>query len=154
LWNTVSSIQVYYPDRPCVCATGEETPEEELKIMRKKCVTRVGKNTITSLINAGMNHAPSPWNFIVIAGSYVRAGLDQKFSYFVEKDKDILFPIVDRKLYFPDGSINGILMHKKTWKEIGEMSEYESLELCKLEWASRAIEKGCTFKGVVGAKIC
>ena len=154
LWNTISSIQVHYPNCPCICATGESTTEEELKTMQKKCVTRMGKNTITSLINAGMKSAPASWNFIVIAGSYVRGHLDQKFSYFVEEEKDVLFPIVDKKMNFVDGTINGILMHKKTFKEVGEMGEYESLELCKLEWAVRAIENGCRFKAIAGTKIC
>ena len=80
--------------------------------------------------------------------------MDQRFAYFFENEKDILFPISDGKTNFVDGTLNGVFINKKTWKEVGEMSDEGSLEEIKLFWALDAIDKGVKFKAIAGSKIC
>jgi hypothetical protein len=149
LKTTLSSIKYSYPDAPVLCVV-QPADLQELQKINTKFVT--GGKTITSLINAGMHNAPSDWNLIVIAGTWVRPLMDRRYSYFVESEKDILFPVVDKKMNFVDGTINGILIHKKTFAEVGDFSD-DQMELSKLYWGSNAIEHGCRFKAIVGTKL-
>jgi hypothetical protein len=154
LRSTVSGIRKRYQGAEVCAAVGEDVYPEELEEMNRFCPTTVGQNTITSLINQGLNNSKSDWTLVVMAGSWVRGRLDQKYSYFVEGTKDILFPIVDGRTNFVDGSINGILIHKDGWKAAGQFCNAENpLSICKLLWATDAIESGCHFKAVIGAKI-
>jgi hypothetical protein len=84
-----------------------------------------------------------------------------KLNQFLNSEKDILFPVVDRKMNFVDGSINGIVVHKKAFKEIGDIAPnslqkvgYNDFEISKLFWAMDAVEKGYKFKAIVGMQIC
>ena len=107
------------------------------------------------LLTRGLENAPcKEWNFVVIAGSWIRMGLDNKCSYFIESEKDILFPIVDRKMNFVDGSINGFLIQKSLFQDIGPFATDHPLEICKLFWAMEAQEKGYKFKAILGTAIC
>jgi len=153
--TTTNSVKHNYQTDQFICVVPNECHADDLKEINKLGKAIKGGDTITSLINAGMEKAPcNKWNFIVIAGSWIRSLLDRKFSYFIESEKDILFPIVNKQTNFVDGSINGILMHKKAFKEIGSFSNDNPLEICKLMWAMDAIEKGYKFKAVLGAKVC
>ena len=152
--TTINSIKHIYHTEKYICVVPEECHVDDLKEMNKFCCTIKGGDTITSLINAGMDKATcNEWNFLVIAGTWIRGGLDKKYSYFIESEKDILFPIVDRQTNFVDGSINGFLMHKKGWKEIGHFPSDNPLEICKLMWTMDAIDKGYKFKAVLGTAI-
>ena len=128
--------------------------KEDVAALKKVYRTYEGKDTITSLINIGMEYAQADWNMLVIAGSYVRPGLDKKFSLFVENDTDILFPIAEGKYLFHKGTLNGIFMRRDTFKLVGDLPEENPLEICKLFWSCVAIEKGCKFKAIAGTKIC
>lgn len=152
--NTAASIQRNYPKAPILCVADSSANADDLKELKKICPTVKGKDTFSSGINAGMKKAPADWNFIVIAGTWVRPQLDIRFSYFMESEKDILFPIADGQYNFVDGTLNGLLIHKKTFKEIGDMASDNPLEICKLMWALDAIALGCVFKAVIGTKIC
>lgn len=154
LESTANSIKNRYSGVPFVCATDETANTQDLKEMRLICPTYKGKGTFSSLINTGMKHAPADWNFIVCAGVTIRSKLDQKFSFFVSSEKDILFPIAENKTYFVDGTLNGIFMHKKTFKEVGDWDEHKDLCMVKTFWALEAIDKGCVFKAIANSKIC
>lgn len=152
--TTINSIRHAYNTEKYVCAVPEECHADDLKEMSKLCKVVKGGDTITSLINAGMDKALcNEWNFLVIAGTWMRGNLDKKYSYFVESEKDILFPIVDRQTNFVDGSINGFLIHKKAWKDVGHMPSDNPLEICKLMWTMEAIEKGYKFKAILGTAV-
>ena len=154
LKNTANSIKSKYYDLPFICvANGAATPEE-LAEMKLICPAYKGKTTISSLINVGMRHAPAEWVFIVFAGSNLPQKLDAKFAFFVNNEKDILFPVVQRKTNFIDGTWNGLYLNKKNFKEIGEFQEIGELDEVKCDWAGRALEKGCRFKAIVGNKVC
>ena len=153
--TTINSIRNNYPESKYCCVVPENYHDEEIKEISKLCDTHRAYNSITSLINKGMEHAPcKEWNFIVTGGSWVRPWLDRKYSYFVESEKDILFPIVDRKMNFVDGSVNGIFIQKKAFLDIGPLATRHPIEICKLFWAMEAQDKGYKFKAVLGAAIC
>ncbi len=148
---------------PRVCITSKDATAADIKEMKKVCPTFKGKDTITSLINAGMKKGHKAWNFFIMEGAFMRRGLLNRFSLFMEDEKDILFPIVmdhdiqgkPIKLYtnFYDCSINGILIHQKMFKKVGDLSE-NPLEISRLWWTMDAIDKGAKFKAVLGTKIC
>lgn len=154
LQSTANSLKIRYPKSPFICSTDSSATVEDLAEMNLICKTYVGKLTISSLINAGMNNAPSNWNIIVMAGTTVKWNLDDKFANFIENEKDILFPVADKKWHFVDATLNGLLIHRKTWREIGNMADIGTLEVVKLMWALNAIEKKVKFKAILGAKIC
>lgn len=154
LKTTVSSIKNHYPNLPYIAVVDEDTTKEDVAEMKKNCPIYKGKNTITSLINVGMRHSPSDWVFMIFAGSNVRPKLDEKFSFYTTNDKDVLFPIANNKYNFIEATLNGLCINKKTFKEVGELSEDGKLEMIKAEWASNAIDYGCRFKAIIGSKMC
>lgn len=154
LQSTANSIKNRYVGFPFICATDDTANTQDLKEMKEICPAYKGKGTFSSLINIGMKNAPAEWNFLVCAGATIRSGLDRKFSLFVENEKDILFPIAENKPYFVDGTLNGIFIHKKTFKEIGNWDEDGDLAWVKTLWALAAIDKGCKFKAIANSKIC
>lgn len=134
LKSTINSIDAYYSGISKVVISDCKDP------------------TITSMINVGMSKAECPeWNFVVLANGSIKPKLDIKYSYFIEATKDILFPIIGRKLNFADSDFAMMLIHKKTFKEIGEFPK-GSVENSKLTWTATAVEKGCRFKGIVGGR--
>lgn len=151
---TVKSIKGRYQNVPFICVTDETINTEDFKELEKICPTYKAKNTFSSMINLGFKHAFAEWNILVMAGTSVRQNLDLKMSNFVDSEKDILFPVAERKYLFHEGTINGLMIHKKTFHTVGEWDTNLSLETSKLLWASDAIEKGCMFKAIVGAKLC
>lgn len=151
--NTAASIRHNYR-YPYVASVMKSMPKEDVKALEKDHVVAVSKkDTVTSVINAGIEACTGEWALLVVAGSWVRPMLDKKFSYFIDREDDILFPVVDRKMNFVDGTINGILIRKETFKKIGPMPEQGPFEVCKLFWAMDAKDRGSRFKAVVGAQI-
>lgn len=160
LQNTVNSIRRTYPKSPHLCVVGKDAIKQELDEMSRFCKTIQGENTITSLINRGMAEVEADWNAIVFAGSWITSGLYRKFCLFVKDQRDILFPVVNRKTNFVEGSMNGLIVHRETFREVGKLpgimhkTGVNDLELLKLFWAIAAIDKGCHFKAIVGMKVC
>jgi hypothetical protein len=153
LKNTVKSIQIRY-EVPCICVTDEGVKENEMRELKALCPVYQGQKTFSSLINLGFDRAEAEWNIVTVAGTVMRPGLDHKFGLFVDSDKDILFPVADGKTNFVDGTINGLFINRKTFKEVGDLSDTKTLELAKALWGAEAIKKGCRFKAIVGSKIC
>lgn len=162
LRSTINSIRSQYPDAPYVCVTEKNTSAEDLDAMRYLCPTYIGSGTITSLLNAGYSFGPAEWNIAVMAGSYVSAGVVRKLFVPVKTNKDIVFAIVpdyDRQgkplnlnSGFVDASLNGLMVHRDTFKKVGSFSD-NPLEVSKTFWAMSALDHGCVFKGVLGVKI-
>jgi hypothetical protein len=162
--GTCRSIRNRYPkDTPVVCVVGSDTTKAELDELKEVCPTYRGKKTITSLLNTAMKKGHKGWNILVIEGTVVRPHLDRRFGFWIEDEKDILFPIVvdyNREGYpvriydkFNEATLNGVCMHQKTFKDIGDFSE-NPLEVSKDFWALEAASKGCRFKAVLGTKMC
>lgn len=160
LKDTVKSINSVYTGCPYLGVVDGDIKKNELTEIGKICDTYKGKNTITSLINTGMKKTSADWNVIVFAGTWLKLALQRKFNLFATNEKDILYPVVDGKYNFVDGSMNGIVLHKKTFADVGEFAdspliseEIDEMTTVKLFWALKAMEKGCSFKGIVGMRI-
>lgn len=147
---SINSLKFGYENSNRVCVVPQDTHADDLKEIKKYNPAYRGGNTITSMINTGMKYAPckNGWNFIITPGLWIKNGLKNKFSTFIETEKDILFPIVNKKANFVDGTLNGILMHRDAFKEIGPFLEEGPLNICKLMWCLSAIEKGFSFKAI------
>lgn len=159
--STLRSISHHYTDTPVVCVVAKETKSTEMKELKKLCPTYKGKTTFTSLINAGV-HKTKEWSLVVVEGSIVRKGLVGKYARFLESPKDVMYPIVvdydgqgrpvDLHTEFYNSSINGLLIHKNTLKEVGDFGD-EPLEMARVLWATRAIAKGVQFKAILGTRL-
>ena len=159
---TIRSIKNNYPDAQYLCITNRNCNVEEFKKMQEICPVLKGKNTITSLINTALRKSKSEWTLIVMEGTPLHRGIDKKYGLFIENEKDVLFSITmeyDKqgrptkiRNNFEDATLNGMLIHKSTFKEIGDFTD-ESIPIAKLFWAVKATEKGCRFKGVLGMRI-
>lgn len=150
LRNTISSTDIYFPEAKVVIVLPSNCKKEDLETASKLKKSYKGGKTTASMINTGMDHAPcSEWNFLLFSKGWVRNRIDIKYSYFVDDEKDILFPIINKNMNFSEADINGLFLHKKAFQDIGNFPDMESLDTSKLFWASGAIKKGYKFKGIV-----
>lgn len=152
--DTANSIKYHYPKIPFISVTSSSSSKEDLIEIKKICPVYKGGETISSIINVAMRHAPNEWVFLIMAGTNLRPKLDSKFSFYVLSEKDILYPVSNYKFNFIDATLNGLFINRKTFKEIGEMQETGPLDKVKLVWAGEAIQHGCKFKAIVGSKMC
>lgn len=158
--NTVRSIQ-HYTTREIICVVGGDTSPSEIKDLKpiSENVYK-GKDTITSLINTGMKRLKHKWGVFMFAGSILKPMVEKRICRFVESDKDIIFPVRDRKMGFVEGSTDCLMINKDTFDLVGELPDVKidkedlnDFEVAKLMWCQQAFEKGCIFKGIVGIKI-
>ncbi len=145
--TTLDSITRWYGDVKTVITTNEDFKTNHPK-------AKVGKKSITSLINVGMLHAPAEWNVVVFAGVRIKERLDQRYSIFMESRRDIFYPLIWGHNSFLDASINGLCIHKETFKEVGKFADDNPLEICKLMWFCKAEDIGCKFKAIAGCRMC
>lgn len=110
-------------------------------------------NSITSMINVGMNRSPGEWNVVVLAGVTIKEKLNDRYSFFMENRRDIFFPLVWGKMDFVKAPLNGLAIHRETFAEVGPFATDNSLELCKLMWFLEATDRGCKFKGIQGTRM-
>lgn len=99
----------------------------------------------------------------VLEGAIIPHGAAEKYSLFIENEKDILLPIVidyNREgipvnLYtdFIKCSLNGLFIHQTAFAEVGPFEDSLDLPIAKMDWGMKAKEKGYTFKAVLGVKI-
>lgn len=149
---TASSIKMKQSNASIICVTRHDIDSESEREIKNICACFKGQNTYTSLLTKGMENCPSEWNLYVISGTFFENKIQKKYSYFVESDKDILFPVVNRKINFVEGTLNGILMHRNALKNIGCFLESNSLEKSKTIWSYNAVCSGYRFKAIVGTK--
>jgi len=163
LKSTRNSIHNHYgKNTPIVCVVPKQSNANEVKISKDICPIVKGKDTVTSLINTGFKHGHKDWNIVVTEGVWVRPNLIRKYEKFLEDEKDIFFPVVasynvqgiPTKIFncFWDCTLDGIMIHQKTFKEIGEFDDGD-LERSRLIWAANALEKGCKLKPILGARL-
>jgi hypothetical protein len=160
--TTYRSIRTHYPTTLIVCAVAKEATEDEIIKIQALCPVYRGNTHFTSLINAGVKNGHKEWNMLVTEGAIVTNGVLDKYARFVESEKDILFAILpDYDLQgkptrlnntFYDCSLNGVMVHQKTYKKIGNLTN-NPLEISRVMWALEAIKYGCRFKAILGIKI-
>lgn len=152
LRRTINSVR-NFSDSPCISVVGKTMSIQDTKNLESYCPVYKGGATITSLIDEGLEKCGTNWGFITVIGSWLTEKKIDKYKYFAKSDKDVLFPVIDRKIYFDEGSINGILINKKAIKEVGKFGdEEEDIRIAKLLWCVAAIDKKYIFKGIVGCK--
>jgi hypothetical protein len=144
--TTLNSITKWYGPANVVVAVPESRHEDWKG-------ARIGGDSITSLINAGMTKPPADWNVVVLAGVHIKEKLDQRYSIFMQDRLDIFYPLVWGRANFLDAPINGLCFHRDTYKEVGPLGNNNSLELCKMMWFLDAHEYGCRFKAVAGTRM-
>jgi len=147
---TTNSIKAEVPNVACLAMVASNTCKNEILELSKYCRVCKGGDMITSLIDAGIKEARRSWCLVVMEGSRIKSTILRKYFYFLKSDKDVLFPVVDRKYLFDEASINGILISKKAYEDIGDLGEGSNIRELKLLWAGRAIDKGYKFKAIVG----
>lgn len=154
LRQTVSSVKFEFPDANVFAMVGNKATDEDVDLLGKYCNVHRGGDSITSLINKGIDVSRTDWNFILVAGSSVKGAAFRKYLYFCRSEKDILYPVIDRKISFDEASINGIMVHRSAFDKVGKFVEdLADLAMAKLLWAYEAIEHGFHFKALVGAKL-
>lgn len=151
---TTSSIEYNSYNRDIIAVVGNDASPHDFKKFKEYCPTYKGKGTMASLINTGFKRLKNEWGLLVISGGRFRQFTERRLSL-VEHEKEIIFPVVDKNYNFLEASLDGILINKKTFEDIGDWPEDEedSLEYSKLVWAATAKERGCKFKAIVGLRI-
>lgn len=132
-----------------IAITKDKVFEEDLFDLKKYSPTFRGGNSTTSMINEGMKRLNTDWKLVVTSSSNVKYSLWKKYQKFLKEEKDILYPVIHKKWKFYDISLNGLLIHKKAFTDIGDFPNEEPL----LTWASNAIDKNYQFKAIVGARL-
>lgn len=160
LRNTLSSICHYSYDRSSIYVVGNDATEDDVHNFQKYCKTYKGEKTITSLVNVGMHKIENEWACIVFAGSRIPPGIEKKWLNFCKKESDVLYPIVEGRYNFVDGSFNGVLINTQFFKKVGCFPSaimhklgMNDFEFVKLLWATDAVEHGATFKGIIGMRV-
>lgn len=110
-------------------------------------------NSITTSIDAACKIAKTEWLFFVFAGSYLPKNIDNKNSRYAQDYKDVIFPVANRQWNFVEATMNGLLISKQFHEEVGDFGTGNQLDITKLIWADRAMQKGVKFKAIVGAKL-
>lgn len=152
LHKTSNNIRENFPSSSLLCVIGKKGVNTDQ--LSKYCKVYVGGNTITSLIDVGVENTSADWSFIVTAGTPIRYNSLKKHIYFLRDDKDILYPVVDRKMWFDEATVNGILLKTNVIQEVGKMGDNNyNLQLIKLLWTLSAIAKGYRFKAIVGGRL-
>lgn len=160
LKTTINSISNNTCQKSFICVVGNDISSKELIEMKKLCPVFKGGETITSLINLGMKKLESEWGLIVFAGSKVQRFVERKIEQFCVNDYDILFPVVNRKWGFVEGTFDGVLINKSFFEHVGTFPEIRlnessinDFEFAKMLWALDATQKGAKFKAIVGMKM-
>jgi hypothetical protein len=99
----------------------------------------------------------------MMEGSWLPKNVKLRYLTWIKSEKDILFPIIINynkegkpiKILsnFSDCTLNGILIRKEFFLEIGKLSE-NPLQISREFWSIDAFEKGANFKAILGIKIC
>lgn len=113
-----------------------------------------GGSTITSLIDAGFKNTKTEWCLITMAGTYIRHYHLRKYGLFLKDEKEILYPVVNKKYAFDEATINGILINRKAIEDVGAFGDGNwNIQLVKMLWAIKAIDRGYRFVALVGARL-
>jgi len=160
LKNTLGSIRFNSYNRESICIVGDNTDATEIKDFKELCETHKGGDTITSLINLGIKKIKTEWVFIIFAGSRIPTFIEKKLQMFAKQEEDVLFPVVEKKYDFVEGSFNGVMINKNFFKKVGEFQTTKmpkagltDFEFSKMLWAINALDHKVSFKAIVGMHI-
>lgn len=163
LRDTVRSIKNNFPSVPTVCAVEKGIKKPQMDEMKEVCPTIKGGDTVTSLINKGMEAVRGEgWRLFVMEGARVPSSIVSRYSRWIKGHRDVLFPIVvnhDREgrpmkilSSFEECTLNGMLIHSRLFGEVGPFSE-NPIGVSKSFWAFDAHARGAVFKAVLGVTV-
>lgn len=140
---TLDSLKSNYPESSYTLISSDiEGSENGHKILK-------GKN-LMSCINIGMFNGWKEWNCILTPQTtWVKDYLVKRYASRIQGYKDIFYPVMNQQINFTDNNLNGIMIHKKAFNEIGGFPENVSFEESKILWANNALDRKCQFKGVI-----
>lgn len=152
---TVSTVKNNFNNPDCICVVPQKSNTQDIEIANSICNIVEGGNTISSMINTGIQNSKKPWTLFIMSGTIIKYNPVLKYKKFIKSTKDVMYRVVDKNHWkWEDASIHGLLMHKTVIEEVGTFPEEgESLKKCKFLWGMKAIEKGYKFKGLVGVKL-
>ncbi len=152
---TTSTIGSNFNNAKCICVVPGGSDKEDMRTAKSICPLVEARETISSMINAGIEKSQKPWNLIVMSGNIMRYKPVMKYGNWMDSPKDIMYRAVDKTHWrWEDASIHGMMIHKEAMKEVGAFPEdEESLPMCKLIWGATALEKGYKLKGLVGIRL-
>lgn len=160
LKNSLGSIKLRSYQRDSICVVDKSSTTKDVKDLKDLCPTYKGKDTITSLINTGMKKIKNEWVCMIFGGSRIPHNIEKKLSLFCKKDSDVIYPLVENKYNFVDGSFNGVTINKNFFEKVGDFPDQKmkkdglnDFELAKLLWADAAMEHGVVFKGILGMRV-
>lgn len=114
--------------------------------------TIYGGKFYCDMIDISMKNCVSEWAFLLKAGTKIQNRIDEKNSRYISRYNDVIFPVVNRVYNFSTLPLNGLLLNKAFYNEVGEFGDYESQEITKLIWADKAMQFGAKFKAIVGVR--
>lgn len=148
--STYKNLKEIFPSSGIICVLGEDATIQEFAEFNKICKTFKAKNTIASLLNVGYQYSERSYNLYILAKSRFSFGNFRKYSQFLLSEKDVLYPTVGKKWEFEETNVNGLLIHKKAFEEVGPFNESaETFALSKLDWQDRGTNLGYQFKAMV-----
>ena len=160
--STINSIKKLYQGISSLVVVPDSIAQTEIDLLKEFCFVKKGGKKITSLINTGIKNGHTDWNILLMEGCKPSARTVGKIFNFIDDESNIMFPVsADRdregkihKTYtsFDECSLNGITIHQKTFQKIGGFSN-NPLLTSKFFWQMDAIEKGCSFRGVLGMNL-
>lgn len=163
LKDTVRSVRNNFGDAPVLCSVEKGIKKAQFDEMKEVCPTVRGGNTVTSLINKGMEGLKGEgWRLFVMEGARVPKSIVSRYSRWIRSPQDVLFPIVvnhDREgrpmkilSSFEDCTLNGMLIHHSLFREVGPFSD-NPIGVSKSFWAVDAHARGASFKAILGVNV-
>ena len=154
LKSTIKSLSKSHSKCPIIAVVPNNTKADILEKMKECAEVFKGKDTITSLMNTGLRNCPAEWGIFIMAGTWLKIKLANKFSRFIEDETDVLFPIANRIYDFKNATLDGLCINKKTFKKVGSFAEQGPIPKCKEKWSIYASGLCNTkFKAILGAQI-
>lgn len=151
---SAASVRQACPGADLVSVVPDSATDAEVAEFSTAARTLRGRGTISGLMNVGLGAVRGRWRLVFVAGNTVREPVLRKYDRLLGSDKEVVFPVIDRRWTFDAASINGLLLPGRAVEEVGPFSETEEdLATVKLLWAATAIEKGYGFRALVGVRV-
>lgn len=148
LTSTLGSLLHNYAGYPVTCVVSRDSPIEMEGLGVKVVQTEPG---LANLLNAGLAlRATTPWTMVVRTGTWLPPLLDRRYSFYVESERDVLYPVRHRAL-FDQSALHGLLVPSDIHAKVGDFAGDGVLE--KLDWQGRACQSGYRFKGLFGIRV-
>jgi hypothetical protein len=149
---TSGCIRVFYPQSPIFGILPSNDNADQDLVKRILPVKNAGLDFF-SLVEKSMDSVLTKFGFIIFSGSWITPYTLSKY-FKVMGDKDILYSVKSLKdSTFVKSSFNGLMFDADCFREVGNFDFQGNVSDKKIDWATRAICKGYSLKGIVGAKI-